>query len=457
MTRKEYMKSLEDALSPLPEKTREAALNFCQEMLDDRMEDGMDEEAAVAAMESPVTIASRLGAEPGETVDMGNLKLPNREDYLEFARLSDAAMEGLDKALKEDEAPAQEAPRAETQPEQAPQPAPQAPADGGFSDIGQIVRQAMEAARQGIEMGQQAMEQGLEFGQQAMQQAMNETRHDGDLGEYEEKVLTCPAQQLRGVRLNCSNMPIRVTACSGDVASLTYYTSPKDPYDASVQNGILRLEPQGGGRGGVKINLFGFRFLLQNAQPTVTLRLPADALVDLTAHTSNGSVKVSGLAALCQVDAQTSNCRIEIQDTVCKALEMRSSNARLVMQNVSAKQNISAVTSNSRIEAVRTVSGGGMTLKTSNGRLVLSEAAARQRLEAVTSNGHIQADRIAGGAVTLKSSNGSIRGSLRGRQQDYAIDSGTSNGSNSLPKSQAGTYPLSVHTSNGSIHIDFEG
>ena len=43
MNRREYMNALEEALRFLPEETRQAALDFYGEMMDDRMEDGMDE------------------------------------------------------------------------------------------------------------------------------------------------------------------------------------------------------------------------------------------------------------------------------------------------------------------------------------------------------------------------------------------------------------------------------
>ena len=59
--------------------------------------------------------------------------------------------------------------------------------------------------------------------------------------------------------------------------------------------------------------------------------------------------------------------------------------------------------------------------------------------------------------IVLKTSNGSIRGTIHGSPEDWAIDSGTSNGRNSLPKQQPGRKALYVHTSNGSIQVGFEG
>ncbi|MBO4925080.1 MAG: DUF4097 family beta strand repeat protein [Clostridia bacterium] len=461
MTREEYMKKLNEALSVLPEKTQEAARNFCEEMLDDRMEDGMDEESAVAAMESPEAIALRLGSEPGESIDMGNLKLPNRDDYLQFARLADEALEGVDKALRDAPEPEKEenaAPEAPEAPKDAESreapgssvppvpPVPPAPPMQNIPEnIRGIVENALEAARQGLEMGSKAMR---EAGQQAQQPAQ-----DG----YEQRIFTCDADALRGVCLVCSNMPVAVRPCQGSKATLTYYTSKDEPYQASVQNGVLMLEPLGKGRSGMKFSIFGLRFFLNHPQPTAELLLPADALVDLTVRTTNGSVKVGGFSALCAVDLQTSNSRIETQAITCKSMALTTSNARLILDQVMAKQGIIARTSNGRIEAQATGAGNDLTMKTSNGSIHAIRTVAKGNLEAVTSNGSIQTERIDAQGIVLKTSNGAIRGTIHGSPEDWAIDSGTSNGRNTLPKQQPGRKALYVHTSNGSIQVGFEG
>lgn len=65
MTRSEYLQALREALSFLDAAAREAALNFYDEMIEDRMEEGMGEGEAVASMEAPETIAAQMRAEEG--------------------------------------------------------------------------------------------------------------------------------------------------------------------------------------------------------------------------------------------------------------------------------------------------------------------------------------------------------------------------------------------------------
>lgn len=53
MTKAEYLTLLQAGLGALPEGERTKVLSFYEEAIEDRVEDGMDEEAAVAAMDDP--------------------------------------------------------------------------------------------------------------------------------------------------------------------------------------------------------------------------------------------------------------------------------------------------------------------------------------------------------------------------------------------------------------------
>ncbi|MCL2351994.1 MAG: DUF1700 domain-containing protein [Firmicutes bacterium] len=61
MTKKEFMGRLSAALDGLPD--RQKALDFYAEMIDDHMDDGMSEEAAVGSMEPVETIRNRTLSE----------------------------------------------------------------------------------------------------------------------------------------------------------------------------------------------------------------------------------------------------------------------------------------------------------------------------------------------------------------------------------------------------------
>ena len=87
-------------------------------------------------------------------------------------------------------------------------------------------------------------------------------------------------------------------------------------------------------------------------------------------------------------------------------------------------------------------------------------AQAEEKLAAHTTNGSIHFEEIDARDIQLKTSNASIKGTLRGKSTEYAIESGTSNGKNSLPskwnQSDSAAKRLSVHTSNANIKVAFE-
>ena len=85
MTRTEYIRQLMEELSFLPEENCREAVAFYMEMLDDRMEDGMEEEKAVAAMEAPKEIARRIREEGGYGEENREESSEEENDFLQSA------------------------------------------------------------------------------------------------------------------------------------------------------------------------------------------------------------------------------------------------------------------------------------------------------------------------------------------------------------------------------------
>ena len=60
MTKREYLEKLARGLRPLPKEERRRQLDYYEEMLSDRMDEGLDEADAVAAMDPPETVIDRV-------------------------------------------------------------------------------------------------------------------------------------------------------------------------------------------------------------------------------------------------------------------------------------------------------------------------------------------------------------------------------------------------------------
>ncbi len=477
MKRNEYMDQLKKELSFLTEENRQAALAFYDEMLDDRMEDGMDEESAVRAMEAPADIAARLRAEGVEEIIAASpLRLGIRDEALEFATLSGDALRGIDEAMrKTDAAPqtpaAQEAapaveqapadreaeekedrrPAAEPEATEQPREAPGPQAARAKAPWEEAVDSAFEAVGQALEATGKTVENL--FSQRG------ETQKNSGNGEFQRMEWTGGAEGIDGIRLLLSNMPIVIEPAEDDRVTLIYYASAHLPYRVKLDGGVLTLSCEEK----EKPRPFSFSFFTNGLKwvwglpsPTVELRMPRQMLADLTAQTSNCSIRLHGLHALCDTVLKTSNSRISVEKITCKSLDAHTSNSRLMLEEVASKQFLRGKTGNARIEARKIMAGGDLSLTTSNGRISLEKAATPAALAAVTSNANIEVRALRAAGVTLRTSNAAIRGELPGRCADWRIESGTSNGKNSLPRQQAGEKPLSVRTSNASIDLRFE-
>ncbi|MBR4295688.1 MAG: DUF1700 domain-containing protein, partial [Clostridia bacterium] len=79
MTKLKFIMSLHDKLSGLPQKEIEERLNFYSEMIEDRMEEGLSEEEAVAAIGSVDEIAEQIVADtPLSKIAKEKIKLTRR-------------------------------------------------------------------------------------------------------------------------------------------------------------------------------------------------------------------------------------------------------------------------------------------------------------------------------------------------------------------------------------------
>ena len=78
MTKQAFLEQLRKGLSPLSQKEREERINFYSEMIDDRMEEGLTEEAAVAAIGDMNTIIAQITADSSIEKPAKQPKKPNK-------------------------------------------------------------------------------------------------------------------------------------------------------------------------------------------------------------------------------------------------------------------------------------------------------------------------------------------------------------------------------------------
>jgi uncharacterized membrane protein len=88
MKKEEYLDQIRQLLQSLPPEDLERSLAFYAESIDDRMEDGMSEEEAVAAMESPESAANAILLEqPLSTLVKARVRDRRKKSALEILLL----------------------------------------------------------------------------------------------------------------------------------------------------------------------------------------------------------------------------------------------------------------------------------------------------------------------------------------------------------------------------------
>lgn len=77
MNKKKFLSALEQALAVLPRKDRKKTLDFYRELIDDRLEEGLTEEAVIADIGTPQIIAAQVLSElpPKKKISWGIILL----------------------------------------------------------------------------------------------------------------------------------------------------------------------------------------------------------------------------------------------------------------------------------------------------------------------------------------------------------------------------------------------
>ena len=249
-------------------------------------------------------------------------------------------------------------------------------------------------------------------------------------GSSFEKKLYTSTQAVSNLEIIDRNTPVTITAVDANQPlTITYYENKANTYTLEKVDNQLTVTKQK-----PKYWWFHFSWVHFNKNTEIIAQVPTNQLQSLNVQTSNGPIAVDGL---------------ELTDATFK-----SSNGKIMLQDLKASQTISSQTSNGKL-TLRNIQADKIESHTSNGKIELADLAfSTGTFE--TSNGKVAFDKLdATDSLNLKSSNGKITGSLVGNQKDFKIKAKTSNGKNNLVDSMNGEKELNIRTSNGTIDVQF--
>lgn len=231
----------------------------------------------------------------------------------------------------------------------------------------------------------------------------------------ENKVYTVKASGITKIQLNAENKSIHISPSGSDQIQIHYTSDKNQTYDFSTENGIVKMENHGYNDNSFNFSIFGFHMNDNSNDDEITVSVPAEYANDITVKTTNSEIAVSNFKNLHDVSCTTTNSVINFSD----------------------------------------VNVNNLNIETKNAAITLNHLTAANKLEAYTKNAKISLDKIASQDIELETTNAIISGTVLGNEDDYSIDSRTTNGVNNLPNRSGGSKKLKVNTTNAIINVSF--
>lgn len=236
-------------------------------------------------------------------------------------------------------------------------------------------------------------------------------------------------QEITQIEVNDRNMAVDVVPSPDSQVHITYYENKNNTYQISENNGRLQVYKN------VKraSNWLSFGVNLQRVH--LTIQIPANFAGSIDLSSTNSKIWVSGVSA--------------------KDLTINTTNGVIDIEQLAVAENLVCDTTNAKI-GLDQVSAASVTVTATNGVLELEEIAAGDTIKARTTNGKIEVSDLSfGKLLNLQTTNGKIEGDLNERMADCKITAKTTNGSNSLQNTQAGSKTMIITTTNGKIDVEF--
>lgn len=294
-------------------------------------------------------------------------------------------------------------------------------------------------------------------------------------GEYTQKVYTTSANEATSIKINIDTMKVKVCQREDDSNDIriTYYENNKRKPTINNEDGTVILNDRkefnnlfvtdGIFSGFKRSRLETIVEIPKNSKAlkisvnTSNAAISAENLIadNISLNTSNAAISVSGKFEN-EVYCETSNSSIKSKNISANSITFNTSNGYCGVENVESNA-LNVNTSNSAI-SITNINSSVVKLETSNGYIKLGDVTADISLYAETSNGSISTKGVDSNKIELYTSNGSINSTVVGKEKDFRIDSGTSNGNNNIAGrgNNLANKSLSVYTSNGNINIGFD-
>ncbi len=184
--------------------------------------------------------------------------------------------------------------------------------------------------------------------------------------------------------------------------------------------------------------------------PSVTVYLPKDMYTSLSVATVTGGIEIPDKFRFETVAVTGTTSNISCYANVSERIELKTTTGNITLGSAQPETvKLSATTGKL---AVKDVACGELTAKSSTGQIQLQNVLAEDHIKVENTTGGIQFDGCDAANITVKTSTGSVKGTLL-TEKIFVTD--TSTGSVHVPKTTSGGM-CEITTSTGDISIEIE-
>lgn len=353
------------------------------------------------------------------------------------------------------------------------------------TEIDMVIEYYAELINDKIEFGMSEQEILTQFGTPQeladkiladSQEYENKSHHTKLEKSYVKKTYTINDNEISSIKVYTDMMKVKVCyrEDNSNQIRITYFENNKHNPTITNENGTITLnDKMEFSASNIFSILIGFNGIKRSRLETV-IEIPRNNK-KLKIHIETNNAKITATAlTINNLYLKTSNANIYVSGDFTNDLYCKTSNAKIVSENITAcnitfdtnngscsaetiiSKSLSINTSNASIN-VTNINSDFVNLKTSNSSINLGNIIAKNSFYAKTSNGRIHTKGITSNKIEFYSSNGSISSIIAGKDNEFTIQSKTSNGNNNLLGygNSAANKSISAYTSNGKISINF--
>lgn len=270
-------------------------------------------------------------------------------------------------------------------------------------------------------------------------------------GGKENKVYEIAGSVSSAVELRAKNLSVEVHVSKDDMLRFHYFENDIVRFTIRQHGDALYLEQQQPSM--IKWMLSG---LFHWVNQPLLLEVPESFVGRLHVESTNAKISAQGIALGGSLTLHTSNAGIDLCDSSAMELEAVTSNGKIEARRLQAEKGVLCRSSNSKV-CVDTVTCAAAEFISSNSKVEVKNTDTDGVLGVTTSNGKIVVNAVSGGEIRLKTINGKIEGSIKGRQEQYKITCHTVNGKCNVPNQivQGPCRSIAAKTVNGNIELTF--